>query len=181
MMVRGTTLTSRPVILRSPSVMPKIGVAFRAGIGRRQGEDRQAGLERDRLGEPDGGAAAHRDQTVGIVLARRFQPCFGDRLRHVHHRLRVQTDGAGAEKVADLLAKPRAAARRRDDQRAFDLQPRRLVGDARQRTGSKDDALRRNVVGEGNRLHFPSRQIPSAFCAGRSEIENSTDSLAAWW
>ena len=100
----------------------------------------------------------------------------------MHHRLRMQTDGASAEKVADFLAKPRAAARRRDDQRAVDFQPRRLVGDARQRTGGKDDALRRNVVSEGNRLHFPSRQMPSAFCAGRSEIENSTDSLGAlWW
>src|SRR5580692_3424849 len=99
----------------------------------------------------------------------------------MHHRLRMQSDGPDAEKVADLLSQPRAAARRRDNQRAFDFQPRRLVGNARQRTGSKDDALRRDVVGEGASLHFPSRQMPSAFCAGRSEIENSTDSLGAWW
>src|SRR4029077_7420604 len=99
----------------------------------------------------------------------------------MHHRLRMQSDGADAEKVADLLSQPRAAARRRDDQCAVDFQPRRLVGNAGQRTGSKNNALRRNVVSEGKRLHFPSRQMPSAFCAGRSEIENSTDSFGAWW
>ena len=156
--------------------------SFRAGIGRRQGEDRQAGLERDRFGKTDGGAAAHRDQTVGLFLACRREPCFGDRLRHMHHRLRMQDRRARTEKLADFLAEPRAAARRCDDQRAVDFQPRRLIGNARQRTGSKDNALRRNVVSEGDRLHFPSRQMPSAFCAGRSEIENSTDSLGAlWW
>ena len=101
----------------------------------------------------------------------------------MHHRLRMQADGAGAEKVADFLAEPRAAARRRDDEEARSIFSRTaLVGDAAQRAGGKNDALRRNVVGEGTSLHFPSRQMPSAFCAGRSEIENSTNSLAAlWW
>ena len=63
--------------------------------------------------------------------------------------LRVQARRPRAEKLDDLLAKPRAAAGRRDDKRAGKIQPRRLVADARQRTGGKDDALRRNVVREG--------------------------------
>ena len=67
----------------------------------------------------------------------------------MHHRLRMQTGRARTEKVADFMAKPRAAARRRDNQRAVDFQPRRLIGNARQRAGGKNDALRRNVVSEG--------------------------------
>ena len=37
----------------------------------------------------------------------------------------------------------------------------------------------RKALGRRRRGYVPSRQMPSASCAGRSEIENSTDCFAA--
>ena len=99
-------------------MVPKIVRRLGARIGRRQSEDRQAGLARDGLGEPDRRAAADRNETVGLLFARGRKAGIRDRLRHVHDRLRVQSAERDAEKIGNLLAEPRAAARRRHHKRA---------------------------------------------------------------
>ena len=47
-----------------------------------------------------------------------------------------------------------------------------------QRSGHRPENALAEDVREN---YFPSRQMPSASCAGRSEIENSTDSFGALW
>ena len=99
----------------------------------------------------------------------------------MHDRLRMQPGGASAEKLGDLLAEPRAAARRRDHERAFDFS--RTASSATRSSAPEAKTTRCGGTSwvKATSLHFPSRQMPSAFCAGRSEIENSTDSLDALW
>ena len=91
---------------------------FGSRIGRRHRQDRQAQIAGDDLGEPDGGAAAGRDQTVGPGGARRRETRIRHRLRHMDDRLRVQAGGARAQQLDEPPAEPRPAARRRDHQRA---------------------------------------------------------------
>ena len=99
----------------------------------------QGEIARDDLGEPDGGAAAGCDEAVGP--ARRRDARFRNRLRHVHHRLRVQPRRPRAQYFDELPAEARAAARRRDHQDAVQAEPRRLVADALDRARGEHDAL----------------------------------------
>ncbi len=66
---------------------------LRAGIGRRHGEQRQAGVAGDHLAQPDGRAAADRDDAVGVPVAGVGERRRGDVGRHVHPRVGVKPRG----------------------------------------------------------------------------------------
>ncbi len=72
----------------------------------------------------------------------------GDRLRHVHHRLRMQRAGARPERRHGALPEAGAAAGGGDHQRAAHAEALRLLGKARERAVGEDDALGRQVVDE---------------------------------
>jgi len=78
----------------------------------------------------------------------------------MHDRLRMESGRTRAEEFNDILAEPRPAARRRHHQRPSESESFRLLADARQRAGGEDDALRRNVVGEGGGHARPTLDAP---------------------
>ncbi len=89
-------------------------------------------MQCNRLGNPDGRAAADGNDAVGFRLADRLQAGFGNRFWNVNDGLRMQARRAVAEDVADSLAQPFAAAGRRDHKGTADLEPLNFFADARQ-------------------------------------------------
>ena len=101
------------------------GRHFRAGIGRRHGEHRLLGLNRNALAEADGGAAADRDIAVGVDLVgdlARFVHRFH---RRVHDRLVVDAGGAAVQQPGGHFGIA-ALFGRRDHERPLGAQPLHL-------------------------------------------------------
>ncbi len=79
-----------PVVFRPPSVSPQTLVDLRTGVGRRDGDDRQAGGQRDSLGQTGRRAAADADTIASTSWSAAAVPgALGDLDRHVHDDLVV--------------------------------------------------------------------------------------------
>ena len=79
--------------LRGLPAVPRLAEDRRhlgAGIGGRDGDLRQVGAQRDRLGQADRRAAAERHQAVGAGRAATGQRVLGDLDRRVHGGVRVE-------------------------------------------------------------------------------------------
>ena len=118
-----------------------------SGIGGGHGENGQAALAGDDLGKTDSGAAAGRDEAVGIGC--RGEARFRHRLGHVHHRLCMQSRRARPQNLDQPRPQPRTAPGRGDHQRTVHAEARRLVGDARDSARREHDALGLKFVNEG--------------------------------
>ena len=70
---------------------------FRPGVRRRHGDDRRAGLERDRFREPDCRAAANGHAAIGVEALRRLARRAHDLDGHVHRGLGIHAGGRAAQ------------------------------------------------------------------------------------
>ena len=125
-----------------------------ARIGRGQGDDGDARIPRDGLGEADRGAAARRHGAVRVEA-----PGFRDaRLRHlggdVHPRFGINADGSGTEPGGDLI-RHGAPARRGQHQGAGGAQALHLLRHPLDRADAEDDAH-----GGGLENEVPHRRSP---------------------
>jgi hypothetical protein len=75
-----------------------------AGIGGRDGQDRQAGIERDGLAQARGGSAANGYRAIGAQPARQFPGLAGGLDRHMHHRAIEHAGGSRTEQAGDSLS-----------------------------------------------------------------------------
>ena len=96
-----------------------------AGIGRRDRQDRQAGLQRDGLAQTDGRSATHGYRAVGTKTHRLVTRLARDLDRHMHYGMRVNPDAELTE-ASRNIRRQRLLLRRRQYQRApraklFDL------------------------------------------------------------
>ena len=102
----------------------------------------------------NGGTTADGDNAIGLGVACRLQASLGNDLWDVNDGLRMQTCRTRAQDIGHSLAQPLTAAGSSHHESAADLQPLGFFCDAQQPAGGKDDALWRDVVGEGGfRLH----------------------------
>ncbi len=166
-MVFGNTRLSRPVTLRSPSVVPKIGVPSGTRIRGRHSKNERSVSSVIALARPMAEPPPTAINPSGICITRGSDTGRGDRLRHMHHRFRMQAGGLAAKLIDNRLAEPRAGARRCDYQRTPPAEAGRFFSDTRQGTGCKHDTLMRRVVMNfvmpvnASRDQFTSRQMPS--------------------
>ena len=117
-----------------------------AGVGGRDGHDRQPVGESDRLGEPGGRSPAHTDDDVGATLVDEGTGSLGQLDRHVLHELVPPPGEPGAEHGGQLVADLRC--RPRDQHRPLRSEPVDLVGDDGPPTGSEDHPLRLGLIDE---------------------------------
>ncbi len=139
------------------ALQPALGHAvdrrhLRARIGRGHGDDGQLGVDRDRLGEADGRAAADRDDAVGGDAARRLARGARRLGRHMHHRLGMDAGGGDAEAARRLVGEL-ALARRRQHQRALGAERLHFVGEPVDGAGAEHHARGKQVIDETAHHH----------------------------
>lgn len=114
--------------------------------------DAQAGT--DRLAEPGGGAAAHRDHHVTSQMVEDGQRLLGDLDRGVRHRRREPAHHAGAEEVGHSPRQLHLAGGA-EHHRSRHVEAVELGADLGDGAGTEDDAWRRRLVDERSHLHLP--------------------------
>ncbi len=108
------------------------------GVGGRDREDRQPGVERDRLAQARRRTAADRHSAVGADAARLVTRLARRLDRHMHHGLREDARGTRAQHRCDTLGRI-DLFRRRQDQCALRAEAVDLAFEILQAAGAEDD------------------------------------------
>ena len=136
-------------------LLPSFGDAengrhLRAGIGGRNGEDGQARLEGNGLGEPDGRAASDGDRAVGVESPRLLAGGARHLDRDMHHRAVEDSGAAAGEAAFDVVGG--SPLRRGKHERSPRAQKLDLALEVRE--ASRSEQHPGTVEGEGDHAHM---------------------------